>query len=118
MSVPGEETYAARFMVRRQYNQTRTPENEILRLQYERYVTVCGTMIEGVVTNVQELGPLAWFVFGQYVQNIPQDKQAILQDLEYKMSIINGIEKLSSYVYPKEGNFMSNCHLQYASERS
>lgn len=75
-------------------------------------------MIEGVVTNVQELGPLAWFVFGQYVQNIPQDKQAILQVLEYKMSIINGIEKLSSYVYPKEGNFMSNCHLQYASERS
>lgn len=85
-------------MVRRQYNQTRTPENEILRLQYERYVTVCGTMIEGVVTNVQELGPLAWLVFGQYVQNIPQDKQAILQDLDYKMSIINGIEKLSSYV--------------------
>lgn len=96
LAVPNEETYAARFMVRHQYKQASTPENDILQLQYERYVTVCGTMVEGVVTNTTELGPLAWLVFGKHAHNVPQDKQATLQDLEYKMSIINGIEKLSS----------------------
>lgn len=96
LAVPNEETYAGRFMVRNQFNQTRTPENEIIQLQYERYVTVCSTMMEGVVSNVDELGPLAWLVFGKYAHNVTQDKQKPLQDLEYRMNIVNGIEKLGS----------------------